>query len=63
MYDYLQINTNTAIDADHAAERTPIAYYENNGFCIQDVFGSSWVLANFFTNQFETDLNMQVKCS
>ena len=62
--DYLQINLNTFLDANAANERNPWGYYDNNPFCIQDISGSSWVLLNPFTFQYETaDSTMQLSCS
>ena len=59
----LQINTNTALGADPANERSPIAYYDDNAFCVQDISGSSWNLINLSSGGTETDSTMQVTCS
>ena len=61
--NYLQINTNIALSASLANERSPLAYYSNDAFCVQDVSGSSWTLSNPFTSSTETDSTMKVSCS
>ena len=61
--NYFQINTNIALSANLANERSPLAYYSNDAFCVQDVSGSSWTLSNPFTSSTETDSTMQVSCS
>ena len=60
---FFQINTNTALGADPANERSPIAYYDDNEFCVQDISGSSWNLINLSSGGAETDSTMQVTCS
>ena len=59
----LQINTNYALSTNPNASTTPFPYFDSNAFCLDDISGSSWSLANLFSSTYETDSTMTVTCT
>ena len=60
------MNQNTALSGpsgNPANVRNPFGYYDANPWCLQDISGSSWILANLLTEQYETDSTMTVTCT
>ena len=59
----LQINFNTALSLNPANERNPYANYDSNAWCVSDISGSSWRLANLAAGAYEEDSTMTMTCS
>ena len=57
------MNQNTHLSANPANVRYPYAYYDANPWCLQDISGSSWILANLLEGIYEVDSTMTVTCS
>ena len=58
----LQMNLNTNLN-NPANERIPYANYDSNAWCVSDISGSSWRLANLEANAYEEDSTMTITCS